>query len=169
MQINLYEVFSNSLEKEIIDNLMIKEIKFGNQEISPNNGITIKAKLQKLNDDEFMLSGSLNATFLLNCDRCNDEVNYPLNINFSKMISLDLEDEVQEDYINGHYLNLKDFVLNEIYLNFPMKVLCKEDCKGICKQCGINLNTHSCNCKNDDIDPRLLGLKAIFDENFKEV
>ena len=51
---------------------------------------------------------------------------------------------------------------NNILLTLPIKRLCKEDCKGLCQQCGNNLNLSTCQCDNDDIDPRLAKLKDLF-------
>lgn len=57
---------------------------------------------------------------------------------------------------------------NEVLINWPMRVLCKEDCKGICSRCGANLNQGSCDCDTADLDPRMAVISDIF-KNFKEV
>ena len=49
----------------------------------------------------------------------------------------------------------------QFYLALPMKPLCREDCKGLCAQCGTNLNTGTCDCAPVWEDPRLAALKAI--------
>ena len=59
-------------------------------------------------------------------------------------------------------------IYNEILLDFPMKVLCQEDCKGICSNCGANRNNESCDCKENDLDPRMAAIQDIFNK-FKEV
>ena len=62
------------------------------------------------------------------------------------------------------YIVLPDLVLDldalaeeDVVLNLPSKVLCKDDCKGLCPQCGKNLNDGPCDCK-EPVDPRLAGL-----------
>ena len=60
-----------------------------------------------------------------------------------------LEQEVKRDYVLeelGEYLDIDDDIREEILLNFPMKVLCKSDCKGLCPNCGANLNSEQCKC-----------------------
>lgn len=49
----------------------------------------------------------------------------------------------------GEYLELDKDIREDILLNFPMKVLCKSDCKGICLNCGANLNLGQCKCQNN--------------------
>ena len=49
----------------------------------------------------------------------------------------------------GNYLDIDKDVREEMLLNFPMKVLCSEDCKGICSGCGANLNNQKCSCAKD--------------------
>ena len=54
-------------------------------------------------------------------------------------------------------LDLDALAEEDVVLNLPSKVLCKEDCKGLCPQCGKNLNDGPCDCK-EPVDPRLAGL-----------
>ena len=57
---------------------------------------------------------------------------------------------------------------NEILSEWPEKVLCREDCKGLCKVCGQNLNAGSCDCEEPGLDPRMSVVRDLF-KNFKEV
>jgi uncharacterized protein len=50
-------------------------------------------------------------------------------------------------------------------LSIPLKVLCKDDCKGLCPRCGINLNDTSCSCDTTDTDPRWAPLSKLKDES----
>ena len=50
----------------------------------------------------------------------------------------------------------------EILVNWPMKTLCTEACKGICKKCGTNLNHSSCTCDTVELDPRMAKIRDIF-------
>ena len=53
--------------------------------------------------------------------------------------------------------------------NMPTKILCKPDCKGICKVCGKNLNEGDCGCDQFVPDPRMAAIKDIYDAFNKEV
>ena len=61
----------------------------------------------------------------------------------------------------GLRLNLDELVHADVVLEFPSKFLCKDDCKGICQKCGINLNHEQCCCTDKPIDPRLAVLKDL--------
>ena len=60
-------------------------------------------------------------------------------------------------------LDLEDTVRTDVLLELPGKVLCSEDCKGLCCQCGKNLNEGSCTCEKKQIDPRLAVLSQLLD------
>jgi uncharacterized protein len=113
------------------------------------------------------------------CDRCLTEVPTVLTLLSEREIASpdmtsdsptdqegDREDEL--DYMEGYQLNVETFVHNEILLNWPMKILCKENCKGICKVCGQNLNEKECGCDTFVPDPRFAAIQDIFNAN-KEV
>ncbi|MDE7017325.1 MAG: DUF177 domain-containing protein, partial [Lachnospiraceae bacterium] len=65
-------------------------------------------------------------------------------------------------------LDVEGLLNNEIIINWPRKVLCRPDCKGICLQCGKDLNVGSCECDTFVPDPRMAVIKDIFSAN-KEV
>lgn len=167
MQIDLTNVFSKGIARKIEKEFNIDKIQYGSQHYKIQDGVSTHFDLKKISDHEILLTGFLKTKLVLSCNRCNETVLYDLASDFSKEI--DLQDDDPEDFIDGYILDLEKFMLSEIYLNFPMKVLCNNDCKGICKKCGANLNLHNCACEDDNIDPRLMGLKALYNENFKEV
>jgi uncharacterized protein len=80
-----------------------------------------------------------------------------------------VDEEMEEtDYLIGFELDVDKLVYAEILVNWPMKVLCKEDCEGICKVCGANLNKGDCGCQRTELDPRMAAIQDIFSK-FKEV
>lgn len=108
------------------------------------------------------------------CDRCLRDVAYELVLSSEREIDFSLSEKERAEqldetgFINGYDLDVDEFVCEEILLGFPMKVLCKEDCKGICKVCGANLNEGECGCDRTEPDPRMSVIRDIFN-NFKEV
>ena len=115
---------------------------------------------------EVVLSGT--------CDRCLREVAIQIpfsterEVDFSKSNEERAADLHETSFINGYDLDVDAFVCEEILLGFPMKVLCQEDCKGICKVCGANLNEGECGCDRTELDPRMSVIRDIFN-NLKEV
>lgn len=70
--------------------------------------------------------------------------------------------------MEGYHLNVDELINDELLLNWPMKILCREDCKGICKVCGRNLNDGECGCDDFVPDPRMAAIKDLFNAD-KEV
>ena len=119
------------------------------------------------------LVGNAKITFKTICDRCLIEVPTVLEITFDRVVAspeIDAEDEDVDDlsFMDGYQLNVETFMYNEIFGNWPAKILCKEDCKGICLKCGQNLNERDCGCDTFVPDPRMAVIQDIFNAN-KEV
>jgi uncharacterized protein len=74
--------------------------------------------------------------------------------------SFDLED-ADEELFDGKVINLQPIVREQVLLALPMNAVCKEDCRGLCTQCGQNLNEKECGCDTSFVDPRLAVLKNI--------
>lgn len=91
----------------------------------------------------------LNAVCDSVCGRCLAPVSFPLNTEINSFIDLDAEDEESEEpiYIKaGRFIELDDAINEALLFAYPQKVLCKEDCKGLCPVCGADLNKAQCNC-----------------------
>ena len=97
-----------------------------------------------------------------------------LRIDFDQELDMSSSDDDrvkdldEQSYLTGYNLDADRLVCNELSLNLPMKVLCKEDCKGICNRCGANLNYGTCGCDTRSLDPRMAVIQDIF-KQFKEV
>ncbi|MGN0322099.1 MAG: YceD family protein [Oliverpabstia sp.] len=120
------------------------------------------------------LEGKGTITVLIPCSRCLENVEVPISIEISEEIDMKLTDQEriesldESSYIQDKQLDTEKLLHNEILIRWPMRVLCKENCKGICSRCGANLNQGSCDCDTADLDPRMAVITDIF-KNFKEV
>lgn len=117
------------------------------------------------------ISGCAEVTQLMCCDRCLKEVPVRIALDFVRQVSAAEgtdSDEGDLELINGCLLDIEALVYNELLMNQPEKVLCKPDCKGICKKCGKDLNEGDCGCDTFVPDPRMAVLQDIFIAN-KEV
>ena len=168
MQINLTDVLTFGKSLRINQDMSFGKIEIGCIQYELKDRVNIELEITKISSTEALLEGYIETVIIIPCDRCSDNVDYHLKVNFSKNVEI-LNDLDNDYYLDGYNLNIEEFVLNEIYINFPMKILCRDDCNGICTQCGINLNEYSCKCEEDNIDPRLAGLKDLFNKEFKEV
>ncbi len=120
------------------------------------------------------LKGHIDLTVNIPCARCLEEVATSLSVDFEKEADMKQSEEDrlnaldESDFLNGYNLDVDKLVYGETLLNWPSRVLCSEDCKGLCKVCGQNLNQGTCNCDSTDLDPRMAKIRDIF-SNFKEV
>ncbi|BCK00278.1 YceD family protein [Anaerocolumna chitinilytica] len=134
----------------------------------------VDLKITHLGDRKVKLEGRSEVSLLIPCSRCLKDVTIPLNLEFSKELDFmkDSEERIKEldetNYISGYNLDVDLLVYDEILIDFPMKVLCDENCKGFCKVCGSDLNKGECSCEKQVLDPRMSVIRDIFN-NFKEV
>ena len=124
--------------------------------------------LTNLGGDKLLVEGEQKFVAKIPCDRCLTETEVPIEIFFSKEIDMKqsaegrIDDLDETDFIDGYNLDTEKLVYGELLLNWPMKTLCRDDCKGICKKCGKNLNEGDCGCDTVELDPRMAVLADIF-------
>lgn len=117
--------------------------------------------------------GSVKLKLRTFCDRCLEEVITELDLSFERIAVSpevpgggDMVDDLS--FMEGFHLNTETFLYNEIIGNWPVKILCREDCRGLCPVCGQNLNKGECGCDTFVPDPRMAVIQDIFHAN-KEV
>ena len=98
------------------------------------------------------------------CAKCAKKVKNEMSVPSKHILVTHLNDEDNDEFIvcEDMTLNLDELICEDIYLAMPMRVLCKEDCKGLCPYCGVDLNETTCSCKKP-IDPRLSALAQLLD------
>jgi uncharacterized protein len=131
---------------------------------------------------DIRLRGEIKSKISAPCDRCLSEVIIPIDIPFDLFYApadsgddYDSERELLERDLDfaiyeNDQIDLDELVLEQLELSLPSRVLCREECRGLCPQCGADLNVEQCDCK-PQIDPRwqaLAELKAGMEENKKE-
>ena len=122
--------------------------------------------------DKFRLVGTVTTELELACSRCLEPFRLPVAAPFDLRYlpasegSTDGEREVDDEDLETSYyendaIDLNELLREQFYLALPMKPLCLDDCRGLCAQCGTNLNTGSCDCAPVWEDPRLAPLKNL--------
>lgn len=86
------------------------------------------------------------------CDRCLDDMEMEIAYRFDETIFRTGTQEEEEYTYEGDVLSLDKLVYDAITLSLPHRLLCREECRGICPTCGQNLNRGSCGCKPEDTD-----------------
>ncbi|MBP3570259.1 MAG: DUF177 domain-containing protein [Lachnospiraceae bacterium] len=134
----------------------------------------VKLSIENLGGRKVKIGVETTVVLAVPCDNCLAEqrVEIPISSEVEIDFNMSEEDRVNDlnetAYIDGYDLDVDRLVYEEILLGFPMKVLCQEDCKGICKVCGANLNQGECGCVRTEPDPRMSVIRDIFN-NVKEV
>ena len=166
MQLDFTGLFNSSSEDVIIDyKLMLEDFEYGTYK-PLTDGVEVKGKAYSKADVTYL---DLDITFTFNgiCDRCADEFQRDYSFNVSKVVVSHLENEEDDDdYVvadENNKLDVDEFVYQEIQLFLPQKMLCNDDCKGLCPKCGKNLNREKCDCKAD-VDPRMAALLQLLDD-----
>ena len=122
--------------------------------------------------ERFRLSGTVRTELELPCSRCLEPFRLAVDASFDQRflpaaeMGTEQEREVQEEDLDVSYyrddqIDLNELLREQFYLALPMKPLCVEACKGLCAQCGTNLNTGTCTCDVQWEDPRLAPLKGL--------
>lgn len=122
--------------------------------------------------DRFRLVGTVRTELELDCGRCLEPFRLPLDGAFdlrylpaSELSNEDEREVTEEDLDTSFYredqIDLNELLREQFYLALPMKPLCRDECRGLCPQCGTNLNTGACDCTSGWEDPRLAPLKGL--------
>lgn len=105
------------------------------------------------------------ACYTAPCDRCATNCSEQITVDKEYILVTEIENEDNDDIllVTEGELNLAELCRTDVLLQIPMKHLCSEDCRGLCANCGINLNEHTCDCNKKQIDPRLAKLAELLD------
>lgn len=177
MILNLSDVLSEQ-HKTIEEDVLIEMERFGSKlgcfPIIEKEPLSIK--VEHVKERELLITGKGKIVLEIPCDRCLEPVATVFDLNISRITKGNVTDESEvesEDldeanYIDGYTLDVDQLVGSEILIGWPTKILCSEDCKGICNVCGQNLNQGTCDCEDTSLDPRMSVIRDVF-KNFKEV
>ncbi|HMK28250.1 MAG TPA: DUF177 domain-containing protein [Terriglobales bacterium] len=125
--------------------------------------------------EDILLVGEFSTGLEILCARCLEPVERDVKKSFDLLyrpqgsdagepeIALSSPAEADVGYYRGDGLLLEDVLREQILLTVPLKVVCSEQCKGLCPQCGQNLNSGSCQCE-PQVEPRWPALKDIRDK-----
>lgn len=113
------------------------------------------------------VSGQMELTVDIPCDRCLKPVKRYIAIAFDREFQCGeakgAESDEQNVYIvDKVFLDIDKIVFDEILIQWPMKIVCSQDCRGICLKCGQDLNVSDCGCDRVVLDPRMAVIQDIF-------
>ncbi|MGI5822851.1 MAG: YceD family protein [Dethiobacteria bacterium] len=125
-----------------------------------------------------VIKGQWEADLQGECSRCLQKFDYSLKEDFyeefdhlhnqvaeTKGAAGRLDLEAGERFVfQGDFLNLKEYFRQSFLMSQPLKILCREDCQGLCPVCGVDRNKEQCSCQQDRVDPRWAALQKIKDK-----
>lgn len=166
MKINISDLILNkSDEIKINEKVILDRINRGGETFYLKGPIQVTGKIFKT-DEDIIFSGLLETVIQTECSRCLEDVVQDVNISFDECV---FEEKKIPDHANSivedDSIDLEEFLKKLIILKLPMKFLCSNDCRGLCFQCGTNLNNSNCNCGKEDIDFRLIKLKELLEQD----
>jgi uncharacterized protein len=130
--------------------------------------------IEKADTDAFRVTGHVATRLELSCGRCLEPYEIPVDSSFELRYVPQVENagederEIAEDDLTTAFykdgaLDVAEMLREQFQLALPMKPLCSDACRGLCSQCGANLNRTTCACTPTWEDPRLATLKGLLD------
>ena len=116
------------------------------------------------------LSATAEVDYSTHCARCLEDISGKFVLNFNRIVAISgtLQNESNDDFVvvkNGE-LDIDRDLVEDLLLEFPSRLLCKEECSGLCPKCAKNLNFGPCDCpKKKEIDPRLAILQKLLEND----
>ena len=166
MKINIASVLRNDgASKTFSGNVELGTFDYIGSTLAFDNPLTVEGEVKNIGG-AIEISATITGEYKTDCSRCGKDVCGKLTAELFE--SLDSEfSEIDEECVSvsGNVIDISGSIQAAIFSSIPMQFLCKEDCKGLCPVCGIDLNNNECNCEVEVYDPRF----AIFRNLSKEV
>ncbi len=126
----------------------------------------------QLSDSKVTVKGEAVAELQLECDRCLKSLSIPVSSSFEvEYVTPDtyqadsaaelLDEDLTISVFDGEVIDIDELVREQLLLELPAQILCQQECKGLCPECGGDRNQADCKCEEAEIDPRWAGLKEI--------
>ena len=133
--------------------------------------LIVEHRGHKQNIDDIRVVGGLDVTLEVACARCLEPVTHRVNWAFDLLyrpLGVDrraeevaiTEADTEIGYYEGEGLPLEDVLREQVLLATPVKLVCRDDCRGLCPHCGANLNAEKCDCQQPS-DPRWAALSDL--------
>jgi len=133
----------------------------------------------ELVEGQIRVAGELHTRLEMVCARClepvHEDISREFDLFYKPLATMTKEEEEQlklDDteiaFFEGEGMFLADVLAEQVLLALPMKAICRSDCRGLCPQCGVNLNNEECRCESHAADPRMAPLARLKQDWFKK-
>jgi len=166
MKINIASVLRNDgASKAFSGNVELGTFDYMGSTLTFKAPLLVEGKAVNIGDT-LEISATVTGEYETECSRCGKKVTENLKSELFESIDSEFTDIDEECVsISGNVIDISGSIEASIFGSIPMQFLCREDCKGLCPVCGIDLNENECNCEVEVYDPRF----AIFRNLSKEV
>ena len=137
----------------------------------------VHIEVSHIKEREYKVFFNARITLEIPCDRCLTGVNQEFIINTAKYVDLskqegehteDTDEFDESNFIHGYKLDVDQLLCSELIIEWNIKILCNENCKGLCNVCGVDQNNSSCKCESTNVDIQMSRVRDMFND-FKEV
>ena len=166
MKINIASVLRNDgASKEFSGEAELGSFEYMGSTLTFENPPRITGRIHNIGGT-LEISGQITGEYTTVCSRCQAPIRKVFSAELFESIDDELSDIDEECItVSGNVIDISGSIDACIFGSLPMQPLCREDCKGLCHQCGTDLNKNECNCEDEVYDPRF----AIFRKLSKEV
>lgn len=150
-------------KREINVTYDLKPLYYDGEKITAVEAVEVHGEVKAI-EETLAVTATVKTKLKLCCGRCLGTFIYPIDIDIEERFTINKElvEDEQIVYVEGDSIDITEIVENSIISTLPIKRLCKNDCNGLCHQCGKNLNEDSCQCTTNDVDLRLAKLQELF-------
>jgi uncharacterized protein len=153
-------------------------VDYHNSDFRQSEPLEVRATAE-LVEGQIRITGDLHTRVEMVCARClesvTEDVAREFDLFYRPIASMTKEeeerlklDDTEIAFFKGEGLFLTDVLAEQVLLSLPMKAICRSDCRGLCAQCGVNLNNEECRCEVHVADPRMAPLARLKQDWFKK-
>ena len=168
MTIDVSEILKEFGEKkEVNGEVRISDVEFKGERYTFQSPLKVNGTISN-NGKALVLTADVEAKMGTQCARCLDDIVVDAGFSIEEsFMQSEAEASEDEDIIvfDGYTIELDDIIEDNLIMNIKGRYLCNEDCKGLCPQCGANLNDGECGCGREFIDPRWAGLADLINND----
>ncbi|MEA4846209.1 MAG: DUF177 domain-containing protein [Clostridiaceae bacterium] len=150
-------------EFDITDHLVDGTVKFCGEDLNIVSPVRVKGSAVNY-EGKINVKLRITARVERTCSRCLESFRKEVQVDSDYVFVKEAKDDKEDYYIyKNDRVDITDLVLCDIVAKLDMKPLCNENCKGLCPICGKNKNNIDCQCKSEEVDPRMQALSKLLD------
>jgi uncharacterized protein len=167
MLLNVQELVSRQQPANLQGTLDLKDLFLDSTEYKPLAPMKYDLVAEPAGN-RILVSGQLSCDVRMQCSRCLETFDEAMNLSFEEQFRIIKDEEAEPSAddeavpVKEDRIELSPYLAEELVVQLPYAPLCKEDCKGLCPDCGVNLNEQSCGCNTAKVDPRMAALQDWF-------